>query len=143
LGFRSGAPSLGVVVSNNEKLMGVVLMRDLGAERRRVRIKDVGECRSGRSILLVIETILFRCLLKRERRVGRRGVTMRRRRRGRSGYRWETRCWRLNVVGWGTYPKGLCRRAFLWARVGSIDRVRALCGWGRKKKRRWRPSFEG
>lgn len=113
MGFRSGAPSLGVVVSDNEKLMGVILMRDLGTGRRRVRIEDVGECRGWRSILLVIKTILFRCLLKRERRVGRRGVTMRRRRKGRSGYRWGTRCRRLNVVGWGTYPKGLCRRAFL------------------------------
>ena len=111
--FRCGAPSLAVVMSDNEKLVGVELMRLLGAGRWSVRIWDVGKCCSGRAILLVIETILFRCLHKRERSVGRRGVMARRRRKGRSGYWGRARRRSVNVVGWGTYPKGLRRRTFL------------------------------
>ena len=133
MGFRNGAPSLRTVTSDNKKLVGVILMLLLGAGRRSVRIWDMGECCSERTIFLILLMNLFRCRQTRESSVGRRRTRMRRRRWGRSRGRGWARSRRGDVVRWEACPKGLCRRAFRRASVRGVKRVRAVSKWERQQ----------
>ena len=126
LGLRSRAPSLGIAMSDNKKLMGVEEVIGLGVGRWSVWIKDVRERHSGRTIFLVIKTILFCCWHKRERSDGRHGMRMRRRRRGRRGYWWRARRWGLYVVGREAYFTGFSSLSFLYVRVVSVKHVRVI-----------------
>ena len=134
MGLRSGAPSLGVAVSDNKKLIGVEEVIGLGAGRWSIWIEDVRERCSGRTIFLVIKTILFCCWHKRERSNDRHGLRMRRR-WGRRGYWWRARCWRLYMVGWGVYFTSLSSLSFLYARVVSVKCIKII-HWRKGKGRR-------
>jgi hypothetical protein len=72
--FRSRAPDVTVLVTDEVELVRVVWVLDLGARWRSVgvRLERVAGC--GRTILLVIKTCLFLCRQRRKSSGGIRGA---------------------------------------------------------------------
>jgi hypothetical protein len=130
--FFYRAPDVTTFVMDDVILMGVVVVGFLGARWRSVGVKyDRVEGR-GRTILLVIKTVLFLCRQRRNRRLGRRGAWKVRAHTGRRGNGRGNRCRGSDLVDRGRNAKGIRRRAFLARRAGGETQVRAVGeGWAR------------
>jgi hypothetical protein len=96
--FRSRAPDVTVLVTDNVELVGVVRVLDLDARRRSigVRLEFVAGC--GRTILLVIKTCLFLCRQRRKSSGGIRGTWDTRAQRSFSGCGRGRRCGGTDVI---------------------------------------------
>ena len=58
-GFGHWSPDISVLVSKDEELVGVMRMNELCTGRRSVGVKRERGERCGRTILLIIKTVLF------------------------------------------------------------------------------------
>ena len=77
-GFGHRSPDISVLVPKDEELVGVIWMNELCTGRRSVGIKREWGKGCGRTILLIIKTVLFLIWRTRRRRVGWRGTRTKR-----------------------------------------------------------------